>query len=467
MPSLFDVGREKSKAPQYYVWSHPQSPYVVELRLDIIDRLMTDLRAAQSIRLETGGLLVGTFVRAANPTLRIEDYELIGRGAEDGLLYNLTTEQKTRFAAVRHKFISKQIRVLGFFRSQIRGGPLALSAEDRDLLSSEFRRAIHIALLIRMSARPTAGFLVPSATGEIQTEPAWNQVPFETEELARLSEVQRQAPAWNGSLGRSEAPDPLPSQIAAYETQASLVAGAAQTREFGKATQFPTAPVAPTRSHLAAIPRPPTPTRFTPAPPPTATPALAPNTPALAPTALGWTHALTPRSPTPPAATPPPATPPAPAPPGATAADPRTQRPGGFRTELSDRLSHQNVAALVTGAALFLTLSFTVWGSLTADLLSSSNRLDLTAAEKGDISQLEWNHDMAQLRKADSALLTIQDGADKHEMTLSPAELKAGSIAYRRHSSTVVFTMVLNLPDSMSLVQSVTVVAGPQQKNHM
>ena len=462
MPSLFDVGREKSKAPQYYVWSHPQSPYVVELRLDIIDRLMTDLRAAQSIRLETGGLLVGTFVRAANPTLRIEDYELIGRGTEDGLLYNLTTEQKTRFAAVRHKFISKQIRVLGFFRSQIRGGPLALSAEDRDLLSSEFRRAIHIALLIRMSARPTAGFLVPSATGEIQTEPAWNQVPFETEELARLSEVQRQAPAWNGSLGRSEAPDPLPSQIAAYETQASLVAGAAQTREFGKATQFPAAPVAPTRSHLAAIPRPPTPTRFTPAPPPTATPALAPNTPASTPTALGWTPAPHASSPDTSCG-------------NTSCAGTSRGNSCGSQNTAAGRLSNRTLRPPVTPecrgtghrcGSLFDTFFYGM-GFLTADLLSSSNRLDLTAAEKGDISQLEWNHDMAQLRKADSALLTIQDGADKHEMTLSPAELKAGSIAYRRHSSTVVFTMVLNLPDSMSLVQSVTVVAGPQQKNHM
>jgi hypothetical protein len=103
-----------------------------------------------------------------------------------------------------------------------------------------------------------------------------------------------------------------------------------------------------------------------------------------------------------------------------------------------------------------------MWSGFTADLLSGSNRLDLAASETGNITQLEWNHDMVQLRKASSALLTIQDGAEKHEMSLSPAELKAGSVAYRRHNSTVVFTMTLNLPDSMSLVQSVTVVAGPQ-----
>ena len=120
------------------------------------------------------------------------------------------------------------------------------------------------------------------------------------------------------------------------------------------------------------------------------------------------------------------------------------------------------MAGLLTGVALLLTFCFTVWGGFTANFLSGSNRLDLAAAETGSMTHLEWNHDMVQLRKADSALLTIQDGPDKHEMSLSPAELKAGSVAYRRHSSTVVFTMILNLPDSMSLVQSVTVVAGPQ-----
>ena len=132
MPSLFDAPREKPKTPEYYLWSHPQSPYAIELRLDIIDRLMADLRAAQATRLETGGLLIGTFVRAANPTLRIEDYEIVARGPEDGLLYNLTNEQKIRFAAVRHKFISKQIRVLRVFpESDTRWSSRAFSGRSR------------------------------------------------------------------------------------------------------------------------------------------------------------------------------------------------------------------------------------------------------------------------------------------------------------------------------------------------
>jgi hypothetical protein len=129
-------------------------------------------------------------------------------------------------------------------------------------------------------------------------------------------------------------------------------------------------------------------------------------------------------------------------------------------TRVSARASGLSVAGVLTAAALLLSFCFTVWGGLTADLLSGSNSLDLAATETGSITHLEWNHDMVQLRKANSALLTIQDGSDKHEMSLSPAELKSGSIAYRRHSSTVVFTMTLNLPDSMSLVQSVTVIAG-------
>ena len=435
MPSLFDAPREKSKTPQYYLWSHPQSPYAIELRLDIIDRLMTDLRAAQSIRLETGGLLIGTFVRAAYPTLRIEDYEIVGRGPEDGLPYNLTNEQKTRFAAVRHKFISKQIRVLGFFRSQIRGGPLALSAEDRELLSAEFRRAIHIALLIRLSARPTAGFLVPSATGEIQNEPAWNQFPFETEELSRLSDVQHRAPAWQGTFGQSETPEPLPPRAAASaEIPTARIGDAVQPRELAQAAQAPGSSDSPTRPH----------------------PTAALRASATVPLIRDLRVPVAPlQSPPPPVAARPPVAasiPPAPTAPVSTAIQNRgPARASGF-----------SVAGLLTGAALLLIFCFTVWGGFTADLLSGSNRLDLAATETGTITHLEWNHDMVQLRKADSALLTIQDGPEKHEISLSPAELKAGSVAYRRHSSTVVFTMTLNLPDSLSLVQSVTVVAGSQ-----
>jgi hypothetical protein len=373
MQKLFEHEREKSNAPRYYLWSHPNSPYAIELRLDLIDRMMADLRAAQSMRLETGGLLLGTFVRAANPTLRIEDYESIGRRNEDELAYNLTPEQRTRFAAVRHKFISQQVRVLGFFRSQIRGGPLALSPEDRDLLNSEFRRAIHIALLVRLSARPTAGFLVPSANGEIQSEPAWNQFPFETEELSRLSAVQQPAPAWSGTPAKVELAKSQQVQPAAEEIPPTPRITADVKRDV---SPVPTAFTVP--AQRAAIKSP-----------------------------------------------------------------------------------HRKLVAAVCTLALVLTLSFTIWGSFTADLLSSTNRLDLTATGFDLVIQLKWNHDMAQLRKADSALLTIQDGAEKQEMTLSAAELKGGSVAYRRHSPTVIFTMTLNLPDSMRLVQSATWAEHP------
>ena len=377
MPSLFEQEPDIQEPPRYYRWSHPNSPYVIELRLDLIDRMLADLRAAQSGRLETGGVLVGTFVRAANPTLRIEDYELIGRRTEDGLAYNLTPDQRSRFAAVRHKFVSKGVRVLGFFRSQIRGGPLTLSAEDRELLQSEFRRAIHIALLVRLSARPTAGFLVPVSDGEMQTEPAWNQFPFETAELTRLTAVQQPVQSWQPHTASREEPAspavPPPSRLS----------GDTQTRVHA----------AEARAEI----------------------------------------------------------------PGPTDAAPRTIAP--FTKGLFDSRPRK-AAGIAAIAALALTLLFTVWGSFTARLLAGSNRLELSTNANGGIIELHWNHYLPELQKAQSATLTIQDGNERRELTLPRIELRSGSIAYQRHSSTVVFTLVLNLPGSMGLVQSTTWTAG-------
>jgi len=63
---------------------------------------------------------------------------------------------------------------------------LALSSEDRDLLATEFRRAVHVALLIEAEPPHPAAFLVPGSDGALQTGPPIPELQFSAGEIARF-----------------------------------------------------------------------------------------------------------------------------------------------------------------------------------------------------------------------------------------------------------------------------------------
>ena len=174
----------------YLRLEHSRSPYVIELSVEMIPRLLALVEAGRKHGWEVGGLLIGSFPRSAALTLRIENFAAIERRSEDPPPYNLTVEQRARLSTIRHGLIQEQRAVLGFFRSHLRTGKLSLSTEDRNLVAIEFRKAIHVALLIRAEAPHTGAFFVPDRDGVLQSGLPLPELQFDAEEFARQAPVR-------------------------------------------------------------------------------------------------------------------------------------------------------------------------------------------------------------------------------------------------------------------------------------
>ncbi len=170
-------------------FEHTRSPYVIELQLDLVPRLLEEISRRASEGVEVGGLLIGSFPRAAVLTLRIQDFVLIERRTDDDAYYNLNPEQRARLSTTRHNLIQEQRSVLGFFRSHLRREKLALSADDRDLLATEFRRAIHTVLIIKAKSPYDAAFFVTDTEGALQAGPPLPDFQFSGGELIQTVPV--------------------------------------------------------------------------------------------------------------------------------------------------------------------------------------------------------------------------------------------------------------------------------------
>jgi hypothetical protein len=197
----------------YYRWRDERSALDVEIRIELVPRILADLQAAAEMGLEGGGVLVGCFPRSIGPPLlRIEEFETVGRRRGDGLLYVLLAEQRLRFTTVRKKAATRELSAVGYFRSHLRTGAFELSVSDRDLMSAEFRNSIHVALLI---GKDQSGAAIPekerhlatyfvSVNGVIQNRVDPITFPFELEDLLQLALTQPRPPEIRPALTPAE-----------------------------------------------------------------------------------------------------------------------------------------------------------------------------------------------------------------------------------------------------------------------
>lgn len=176
-------------APLYIRWSPDRSPYAIELRLDLVAKIMGELAQAERLGVEIGGVLVGSVPDAHMPTLRVEDVEITPRDAADRAMYLSGPEQQARFFEIRWSLRRESRAALGLFRSHLRPGPLRPSPADRSLLSEEFNQAVYAALLIQGRAPYSAAFFV-AHNGELPNEPAVREFRFNEGEFRALPEVQ-------------------------------------------------------------------------------------------------------------------------------------------------------------------------------------------------------------------------------------------------------------------------------------
>jgi hypothetical protein len=193
------------ESPFYIRWSPEHSQFAIELKLDLVSRVSTELNRTEKLDIEIGGVLIGSVLGGRVPTLRIDLIEILARGAENGAIYLPSPDHLRRFEEVRKMARAQHKTALGFFRSHCRPGPLKPSLADRSLMSEEFKDPVYALLLIQASAPRTAAFFI-AENSELPKEASVREFRFNEADFKALPEVQAEVPAGPGE--RSEAPAP-------------------------------------------------------------------------------------------------------------------------------------------------------------------------------------------------------------------------------------------------------------------
>jgi hypothetical protein len=181
--------RATEPAPLYVRWNPERSPYAVELRLELVSRLTTQLVQAERLGIEIGGMLLGSLPDPEIPTLRIDDVVLISRRFEDGAIYMLDPGQQHRLDEIRAAAKAQDRACVGFFRSHLRPGALQPALADRTLLGEQFTHGVYALLLVQSREPRTAAFFL-AANGQLPEQPSARKFYFDDSEFKYLPEVE-------------------------------------------------------------------------------------------------------------------------------------------------------------------------------------------------------------------------------------------------------------------------------------
>jgi hypothetical protein len=181
--------RATEPAPLYVRWNPDRSPYAVELRLELVSRLTTQLVQAEKLGIEIGGMLLGSLPDPEVPTLRIDDVAIISRRFEDGAIYMLDPGQQHRLDEIRAAARAQNRACVGFFRSHMRPGALQPALADRTLLSEQFSNGVYALLLVQSREPRTAAFFL-AANGQLPDQPSARKFYFDDSEFKYLPEVE-------------------------------------------------------------------------------------------------------------------------------------------------------------------------------------------------------------------------------------------------------------------------------------
>ncbi|MFL6546175.1 MAG: hypothetical protein ACJ8LM_13470, partial [Candidatus Udaeobacter sp.] len=181
--------QSNDEAQQYVRWSPHRSPYSIELKLELVPRLIREIAAAEKLGIEIGGVLIGSFSESPPATLRIEEFELVPRNADDGPVYMLDAGQRQYLAGVRVGATARGTSAVGLFRSHLRPGPLRPSLADRSLLVGQFKDPVYAVLLIE-AREPRMGAFFLALNGQLSTEPAVEEFRFGERALRSAREIR-------------------------------------------------------------------------------------------------------------------------------------------------------------------------------------------------------------------------------------------------------------------------------------
>ncbi|MBV9081458.1 MAG: hypothetical protein JOZ62_02180 [Acidobacteriaceae bacterium] len=306
----------------YVRWNPERSAYGIELSLEVATRLAQEVRAAEELGIEIGGLFFGTHPNPLFPTIRIDEFRLIPRRPEDGPVFMLDPKAYERVIATKSEAQNAGRAPVGFFRTNTRQGTLRPSLADKLLVGGEFKDNVNVILLIQASRPHTAAFFVASPT-DWPEEPSVREFLFDEAGFNALPEMEPE-------IGpEPELPQPAPRR-------------------------------ALTSWYVIAV--------------------------------------------------------------------------------------------------LFLVLAAAavkLWFTPSARVAFTSSAGIELAVSGDQILRISWNHSSPDIGRANSAKLIIVDGANRREVPIGPDELRLGTVEYQRTGASVEATLVLEMPDTTSISQSV------------
>jgi hypothetical protein len=154
-----------------------------------VPRLVAEIEAAEKLGIEIGGVLLGSLTDSKPPALRIEEFELVPRTADDGQVYMLDAGQRQYLAGVRVGATVRGLSAVGFFRSHLRPGPLRPSLADRSLLVGQFKDPVYAVLLVE-AREPRMGAFFLALNGQLSTEAGVQEFRFGERALRSAREIR-------------------------------------------------------------------------------------------------------------------------------------------------------------------------------------------------------------------------------------------------------------------------------------
>ncbi len=401
-------------AAEYYSWEIAGKPVAVRIDYDVIDRLLREVQRGFGLvprrGVEMGGILIGCFDPAPDRPgewlVKVVDFEGVPCSHSKGMAYQLTDEEEERFGEVLERWrrtTGKQTYAVGYYRSHTREG-LAMAPEDVELFDRCFPEPGAITLLVKpFATRLSVGALFFRENGYMRTESSYLEFPFRRSELGGgepEAAPVREEPAAATPL--QEAPDPKLFRIP-------------DEKEFAPPTPMP-------RADQMPPPQPP-PLNFTPQPP------AAPLATATPKNVLGI--------------------------PGSRR-DPGT----GKRIRSGWVWIPLSFVFLLFGAALGFMFAVNLRPGSTASANQDPLALGLTVSREGDSLHVRWERGALGIQGVGSGTLTIDDGGARKVVNLDAAQLRNGSVIYRRATDDVQFKLEVHARERTFLSEAVAYRGG-------
>jgi hypothetical protein len=131
------------------------------------------------------------------------------------------------------------------------------------------------------------------------------------------------------------------------------------------------------------------------------------------------------------------------------AADERQERKPGRRRHIL-----LSTAVVLAGIALGTLIARQFELRIPQPSFGNPYALDLMVLEYGDNLHLTWNRDAPAIRDATAGILVIADGDQSRSMELDAAQLRSGSVIYRRMTTQVRFRLEVMLQEKRSVSES-------------